>query len=280
MTDPGKPDAAAERARWAASGAAWDRWADSMADPADRVNRPLLDLCGVTAGDRLLDLASGAGEPALTAATLAGPSGLVVASDLVEPMLAGARRRAAANGAHLAFSLADMTSLPFGARSFDRVTCRFGLMFVPDDRAAVAEMARVLRPGGRAAVAVWGPLEGNTLFRELAAVLDGHLGPGALAGLDVLFRHSGAGFLAEVLESGGLDGVEVRHLRLSQGVPADRPFWKATLDMAFSPALATLSPSGREALEARIAAHFAGLADGRGLVPVDMHVVLGAGAAR
>lgn len=279
MTDLAKPDAADERARWAASGAAWDRWADSMADPADRVNRPLLELCGVTPGDRVLDLASGAGEPALTAADLAGAAGMVVASDLVEPMLAGARRRAGERNTPLAFALADMTALPFPVGSFDRVTCRFGLMFVPDDRAAVAEMGRVLRPGGRAAVAVWGPLAGNTLFRELAMVLRNALGDKATLGLDVLFRHAGDGALADTMRAGGLAEMEVRPLELSQPVPAERPFWRPTLEMAFSPALAGLSPAGRAALEAEIASHFSAIADNQGRVRVDLQVILGSGVA-
>ncbi|MFP3527660.1 class I SAM-dependent methyltransferase, partial [Pantoea sp. SIMBA_072] len=63
------------------------------------------------------------------------------------PLMAGARRRAAGitDGLRPAFAAADMTALPFAAASFDRVTCRFGIMFVPNVAAALAELRRVLR---------------------------------------------------------------------------------------------------------------------------------------
>ena len=140
------------RRYWETRGAFWDRWADVVAEWAARVNEPLIAAARLAPGMRVLDLASGTGQPALSIAERLGPRGEVVATDLVSKMLAGAKRRAAASGrSNIRFGLADMAALPFRARCFDRITCRFGIMFVPAVAAALAEVRRVLVPGGRAA---------------------------------------------------------------------------------------------------------------------------------
>lgn len=84
----------------------------------------------------------------------------MAATDLVPETPDGARRRAdAAKIGNIDFRAADMERLPFVDKSFDRVTCRFGLMFASDPSAALAETFRVLRPGRRTAFLVWGPRE-------------------------------------------------------------------------------------------------------------------------
>ncbi|MGF7173087.1 class I SAM-dependent methyltransferase [Azospirillum doebereinerae] len=266
-------DSQTERDRWAASAGDWDRWADSMADLADKLNRPLLDAAGVTVGDRVLDLASGAGEPALGAARRVGAQGLVVGSDLVPGMLAGAVRRAgseAARGVEApVFTAADMTALPFADGSFDRVTCRFGIMFVPDAAGALHAVRRALRPGGTAAFMVWGPLSGNALFAEVAAAVAEHLGEDG--SLDPLFRFAEPGLLSGLMRDAGFARAEETDLTPVRKAPADQPFWWAALDMSFGHRLGDLSADRRGALEASIAARFAARA-ADGVVPVPAHV--------
>jgi SAM-dependent methyltransferase len=270
------PNAATERARWTASAEAWDRWADPMADLADKLNQPLLDAAGIAAGERVLDLASGAGEPALSAARRVGGAGLVVGSDLVPGMLTGARRRALGAGVDApCFAAADMTALPFGDGRFDRVTCRFGIMFVPDLAGALAEVRRVLRGGGHAAFMVWGPRAGNALFAEIGAAVADRLGEDG--GLDPLFRFAEPGLLATALQAAGFAAVEERDLTPVRKAPADQPFWRSALEMSFGHRLGGLDASGRAALEADIAARFrARAADG--VVPVPAHVRIVTGA--
>ena len=269
-------DANAERARWTASAQAWDRWADPMADLADKLNQPLLDAAGVTAGDRILDLASGAGEPALSAARRAGPGGLVVGSDLVPGMMAGALRRAAdmEDGLRPAFAAADMTALPFAAGAFDRVTCRFGIMFVPDVAAALAELRRVLRPGGAAAFMVWGPRAGNALFDQVGDAVAAQLGEDR--SLDPLFRFAAPGTLAETMRAAGFATVTETDITPVRKAPSGQPFWRATLDMSFGHRLHGLAPERRTALEAEVARRFDALATG-GIVPLPAHVRIVAG---
>ncbi|TWB44237.1 methyltransferase family protein [Nitrospirillum pindoramense] len=253
--------------RWHESGQAWDRWADAMADPAARLNGPLLAALDLRPHHILLDLASGAGEPAITAAKGMGPTGRVLASDLVPAMLAGARRRGVSVDA-LSFMTADMTALPLGSASVDRVSCRFGLMFVPDAARAVAEMHRTLRPGGVAAALCWGPQADNTLFRLVDDAL------GGMPELAVLFRFAEDGSLASLFQGAGFNTVAESPVRQTALADAAKPFWRPTLDMAFTPALARLAREDRAALEGRIAASVRAQADQDGRVPVHLHARL------
>jgi ubiquinone/menaquinone biosynthesis C-methylase UbiE len=108
-------------------------------------------------GERVLDVATGTGVAAFLAASRVGASGEVVATDLAQKMVdataAEARRRGIGN---MRFERADAEELPFADSSFDVVTCVLGLMYPADPQHAIDEMRRVLKPGGRAAVCVWG----------------------------------------------------------------------------------------------------------------------------
>ena len=113
---PTDPDAlkAAVKENWTTKSVAWNRWADVIAELAERLSDPLLDAAEVAPGQAVLDLASGIGEPALSCARRIGDTGRVTATDLVPEMLAGARRRAAEDGlANIDFEIADMEALPF-----------------------------------------------------------------------------------------------------------------------------------------------------------------------
>ena len=127
------------RRYWAERAPFWEQQAETVTEMADRFNQPLLDSVDIGPGHRVLDLASGAGEPALTIARRVSPEGSVTATDLVDDMLAGARRRAdAARLDNIRFRQADMENLPFPDQSFDRLTCRFG-----------HHVRAVTRPGSR-----------------------------------------------------------------------------------------------------------------------------------
>jgi ubiquinone/menaquinone biosynthesis C-methylase UbiE len=108
------------------------------------------------------DLGSGTGYPALLGAQTVGPHGSMIGMDLAEQMLAVARRKATALSlTNVTFRTGDATSLPFEAKSFDAVTSRFCLMFLPEIPKVAVEIARVLRPGGWVATAVWSAPEKN-----------------------------------------------------------------------------------------------------------------------
>jgi len=116
---------------------------------------------GIRPGYSVLDLACGTGEPALTIAKIVGPSGRVVGVDLAPGMLAVARERMVSQGLkNVSFQANEHDDLPgLQDNSFDAAVCRRGLMFMPDPARMLKAMRRVLKPGGKASVVVWGPPE-------------------------------------------------------------------------------------------------------------------------
>jgi SAM-dependent methyltransferase len=138
----------------------------------------VLDLAAPAAGARVLDVACGTGVVARLAAERVGPGGRVVGLDLNPGMLQVAAGLAV-RGAPTRWVQADAGHLPFGDRSFEVVCCQLGLQYVPDRAAALAEMARVLAPGGRLAAMVWRSIEHSPGFALLAEALDRHVGPAA-----------------------------------------------------------------------------------------------------
>jgi len=135
----------------------------------------LVERVHVHEGDRVCDAACGTGVVARASALLAGASGRVVGIDLNDAMLAVAR----ASGASVEWLRADLLDLPFGPDVFDVALCQFGLQFVPDRPLALAELRRVLCPGGRLGCSVFGPIEHNPATHALSDALDRRLGIGA-----------------------------------------------------------------------------------------------------
>jgi len=149
---------AEQRESWDAVAAVWKRWWKFIESSAQVVSDRMLDVAGVQEGHRVLDVATGIGEPALSAARRVGASGSVLASDQAPRMLALARERAEEDGlTNVEFQELDGENLTLPEGSFDAVLCRWGLMFFPDPGSAVKGIADRLRPGGRVATATWGP---------------------------------------------------------------------------------------------------------------------------
>lgn len=175
--------------------------------------RLLLQGADLRPGLAVLDLACGAGEPALEEARKVGPTGLVTGVDPLEAAVTLARERAKASGLIQArFDVGGAESLCYPDRSFDRVTSRFGAMYFTDLSKAIAESRRVLRPGGRVAWLVWGsidrPLWRSTVFVALKRAGLARIPPKALEP----FCFSNGGVLSRALSDGGFEAVsEVRN---------------------------------------------------------------------
>jgi len=279
MTDTAALDTRAWVDHWDRLGEGWDKWADRLAQQAEGLNQPLIAAAGVGAGDRVLDLASGTGEPALSLAKVVGAQGRVVATDPAPRMLAGLRRRAEQAGlGNLSVEAAEMQDLPFADASFDRVTCRFGIMFVPDAARAFAEVRRVLRPGGSAAFMVWGPQSDNAVLGTVIAWGVRRFGTSDAARYEAPFGYGAAGRLADAMQAGGLQATEERELRFTPEVDAAVPFWRPPLGMTFGPEMEQLAEAERHAADADLKAAFAAFLDG-GVYRLPMHVRIGIGHA-
>jgi SAM-dependent methyltransferase len=158
MAEPARD--AADDWNWAERAAAWRRWHPILTEWWRSLTDLIVERADIRPGMAVLDLASGTGEPALTIAPLVGPEGSVTATDVIPEMVAIAADHAAEAGrTNMHFREADAEALPFADASFDRVTCRLGVMYFPDVPRALREVRRVLRPGGRAVFVTWGPQE-------------------------------------------------------------------------------------------------------------------------
>ncbi len=262
---------------WVSRGAAWDANADRMQKLARGLNQPLIEAANIRAGQHVLDLASGAGEPAMSIAELVGREGSVTATDLVPQMLAGARRRVAEAGiGNVAFEVADMESLPFVDDRFGAVTCRLGLMYVPSPERAAAEARRVLKDGGRAAFLVWGPHEDNTQFMVLDRVLKQVMDIDPHEGAFTPTRFGAAGAISAVLSAGGFAEVEERELRFSPRVDPAVGFWRPQLALRLGERLQAMSEADRERLDKAMAEAFEAHRDGD-RIQLQAHARVGVG---
>jgi enediyne biosynthesis protein CalE5 len=145
-----------QREFWNRAAPGWKVMWTSLDSAAQHVSDRLVELARIKPGDRVLDIATGSGEPALTAARKVGSNGLIVATDQSPGMLELARERAAASGlSNLKFVETGAESLDVEGK-FDAAICRWGLMFVPDLEAAARSIAAKLKPGASFATSVWG----------------------------------------------------------------------------------------------------------------------------
>ena len=137
------------------------------------VGESLCEAVDVAAGWRVLDVAAGNGNAALAAARRGGD---VTATDYVGDLLAGAQRRAEAEGLPLETRVADAENLPFADEEFDAVLSTFGVMFTPNPERAAAELQRVCRPGGKIGLANWAP---DGFIGSMFRVIGKHVPPPA-----------------------------------------------------------------------------------------------------
>jgi SAM-dependent methyltransferase len=195
----------AQREQWNKNGAAWRRWNPTLDRWYGEVTRQMLDLARIQPGQRILDIAAGAGEPAVSAAELVGPSGYVLATDISEGIVALARQVARERGLkQVDTRVMDGEKLDLTDASFDAVLCRLGLMYMPEPVVALREWRRALRAGGRIAVVVystpdrnsWGAVPASIIRQraQLPPPVPGQPGPFSLGGPGVLegaFRQAG-----------------------------------------------------------------------------------------
>jgi SAM-dependent methyltransferase len=146
--------------------AAWRKWHDKSVKLWGELTAALLVAARLAPGQRVLDLASGTGDPGITIAQKVAPTGHVVVTDLAPQMLEIASDNAARAGVtNLSFEVVDAHTLPYVDGTFDRITCRLGVMYFWDCPRALGEVRRVLKPGGIASFIAWGPVEQNDYMR-------------------------------------------------------------------------------------------------------------------
>jgi SAM-dependent methyltransferase len=214
--DPGE-FRAGQRTQWDSAATGWRKWSELIDSAASGISERLVELAGVKPGRRVLDIAAGYGEPALTAAELAGPEGSVVATDISAEMLAYGRERAAAAGLeNIEFVEADASSLDFPEDSFDAALSRFGIIFEPDGEGAAARVRGFLRPGGKMAIASWGlPEQVPFLAIPMKTVMERLEVPPPPPGTPGPLSRPTPEAIGGLLEGGGFSDVEVEEAEVT-----------------------------------------------------------------
>ena len=147
-----------QRQGWDSVADGWQKWSKITETAAEKVSRRLIELAEIKRGSTVLDIATGIGEPAITAAKQVGNSGgHVLAIDISSQMLSIAKQRAISLGLEqvIEFKEGDAETIDLPASTFDAALCRFGLMFLPDLRTGLSNIYKSLVDGGRLAAAVW-----------------------------------------------------------------------------------------------------------------------------
>ncbi|MFZ5861250.1 MAG: class I SAM-dependent methyltransferase [Nitrospirota bacterium] len=223
-----------QRRDWNRVAPAWEKWDRLLDENLAFINYRLVGDARLRPGHRVLDLGSGTGYPAVLAAQAVGPKGEVVGLDVADDMLEAARRKAKALGlANVAFRPADVTTLPFDARSFDAVISRFCLMFLPDVPKAVAEVARVLKPGGYVAAAVWSSPDKNPFGRASIDVIKTFIDvPTPAPDQPGIFRLAPPGDLLGMMTRAGLTGLGDEEVIAESPFASPQEFLDNLLDIA------------------------------------------------
>jgi len=282
--DPAKIEKYRERLReeWTedATVAAWRKWQAPLSAFTRGATEAVLEAAQLRPGMRVLDLASGVGDPSLFVAEAVGPSGHVVATDLGPGMIGLAEELARARGLrNIEFRVANVEALPFPDESFDVVTCRFGVMFFPDQLRAFRECLRVLKRGGRVAFVVWGRREQPFLGTTVGILMKYVEVPPPDPDAPHAFMFGERGLLKSRLEAAGFAQVreEVRTVQARWTGSAEE-YWQQFTEVAapFRPLVARLTSETRVRAETEILAGLRKLSDGTAIT-MPLEIVIGTG---
>ncbi|HMJ73119.1 MAG TPA: class I SAM-dependent methyltransferase [Solirubrobacterales bacterium] len=215
---------------WSDSAKRWARAAEEEETGASADAAAwMLDVADLHPGERVLELACGAGRVGLQAASMVGPDGAVLCSDFSEAMVAAVDERIARMGLTNADTrILDAHHLALGeGETFDLVLCRFGYMLMADPLQALTESGRVLRPGGRLVLAVWGSAEKNPWISTIFDAVMTHLNaPPPEPGTPGPFSLSAAGHLQEMLERAELAEVDITEIETEQTYESLEAWWE------------------------------------------------------
>ncbi len=229
----------------------------------------------VAPGMQVLDVACGTGEPAISLAALMNGKGSVTGVDISPAPLKLAEQRAAERAlTNVSFQQADAQQLPFPDQSFDRITCRMGVMFFADVALALREMWRVLKPGGRVVLLAWGPMEQPYFETTVGTIL--RLLPELRlpASATAIFKFGQQDVLAEALRNAGFSHAE-DHLRTVPwhwpGTPEEVWAYFQELTIPFKPLMEAIPPARRAEVDAAVLREIGRFYDG---TAVKFHAII------
>jgi len=243
---------------WRENAEYWTRFAPLLHQMLAPLTATLIEELQINKGDRVLDVAGGAGEPAFSIASQTGEHGLVTCTDAVPEMVSAAERLASELGiVNIEFQHCTAESLPFPDNTFDAVESRLGIMFFSDPLKALREMLRVAKPGATIALAVWHKAEFNPFCALPSKVMAQHV-PSEPAAPDAptAYRFAEEGKLARLLADAGAVSMKERlfEFRIT-GDLSFADYWnlRATTSGTLREQLQTLPAAEVELISAEVA---------------------------
>jgi ubiquinone/menaquinone biosynthesis C-methylase UbiE len=202
-------------------------------------------------GERVLDIACGTGIVARNVVPLVGSQGIVAGLDANPDMIGMARATAAKQHLAIVWHTGSAEQLPFHDENFDLILCQFGLMFFTDRHAALMEMHRVLRTGGRVTLSVWQGLDRHPFYQAIHDATHRHLGKSSVQSV---FSLGHADELRSLLADSGFRQITIEAMsivaRFSQ--PEEFLAWELDVDPADTPALLNLDAEAQQAIMAAV----------------------------
>jgi SAM-dependent methyltransferase len=241
---------------WERNATGWGKRADRIRDWGMPVSVALIDSLALQPGHRVLELAAGPGDTGFLAAELIEPGGTLLSSDGAEAMVTLAQTRAKAAGiANVEFRRLELEWIDLPTASVDAILCRWGIMLITDHEAAAREIRRVVRPGGRVALAVWDVpgLNSWATIPGRAMIELGHSEPPDPEAPG-MFRLAPQARLQELLESAGFIEVDIEPVMLERAYETVDEYIEETLDLSgtLRDTVEGLSDTEREAAIAKI----------------------------
>ena len=242
------------------------RWRAQSAAMGSGMTEAIVAAANVKNGQRVLDIACGTGEPAISIATLLQANGEVVGVDISPAPLEIARQRAQhRNLRNVQFEQCDAHRLSFPDNSFDRVTSRLGIMFFEDLSNALREMHRVLKPGGRVALLAWGVMGQPYFSSTIGTLLRLFPGSDMPAAARKMFAFGQPGLLAGKLRAAGFSAVEEKFLTVPwtwPGTPEEVWEYFKEVTIPFAPLIKSVPPERQAEVDNAVAAAISQYAQG------------------
>jgi ubiquinone/menaquinone biosynthesis C-methylase UbiE len=243
-------------ANWQRVASSWERRREEMWLATEPVSRNLVERLQLRPGETVLELAAGPGQTGLLAADAVGPEGRLISTDFAPAMIDAARRLTQELGiANVEHRVMDAEDMDLPDASVDAVLCRWGFMLFADTARAFAETRRVLRRGGRLALAVWGQPDANPWASVVGRAVVAH---GAMPPPEPdapgMFSLANPERIEALVRAAGFESVEIEDVPVAFAYDSVDDYWNVTLELGAGivNALAPLPDDEREQIRADV----------------------------